>query len=765
MPSSDRYETINTVPVFQPLLWRLRERDWWGEPLADLLVSRYSLQGEGVQEQLSKVLSLHSRSVPAAAKVLQEIPEEAWDTQAARDRYGIIPIRVRDVMDERRAEEPGGTVVIGHLLRMDSLLVFRTASSGYKGIQMADGEQRNPFTQAVIELLKLLRATMPNAPLTLRMSEDTTRKGRLAHELARLDEWVQRLSIAVYLGTSPMPPGMFGKLVSSVQNNSAEIDRRSNVARMIKGALQAATKGNLPVRSLGLPPGLHHKEDPTLSSRDPRVKDGAHFVVEWDVKVGPALADYMRAYAQGASGPVLAEVLRDHRFPTSTVSYGVDGKQHHPSVPGTTFDQLPPTTAAERARELMLSRGYHYTPVPPEASDEERAQIERNNQLALRKFTLLRNGTYLWMTTNPTPDEDRYGEFEVERYGPLDPGRIFVDVSYEWPSKPVLTRNDAGLFVVTAELERGTDGELIPWTHLGCDPDDIDAAIERVIGRSIKGRRGSRQVSEPRLLTIERWADTAADGTVRQYDLVPRIGEAEPHPLRYRMLVSRLAARPEDPLFNLNVDWSKVRYGLTAAAAWDPKEDIRREATLREEAIVAWVADTLEAEMSAILENDLEVRAIGSRTSNRRLARLTAALEEAQLNERRLRKRAEGYLDMAADARANNDHATELAHRQRCEELRDEADDVARLITELQTDIAQDDDSGVNTLQLDVRSVAHLIAILRRCAVELGGIGPQELNELLAHTFCNWRLVPDGALVQASCVARLATAEDGVTPG
>jgi hypothetical protein len=241
-PQHGRYQTINTIPVFSPLLQLLQRYPWWGQPVTVILIARYSTPGEGPGEQLAKVAAIHRSAVPDIGVLLERVPEDAWNLASLRAAHDIAEIRVRDVTDERFPDDRNGSAVIGYLTQVGSMLVFRVASSGFKTMQMHDGESRNPYTQAVIELLKVIRASFEGVPLDLRISEDPTRKGRLAVELTRLDEWVQRLGVRVFQGAAEPPAGEYARLISAFHNTGAELDRRTTVDHTTKGTTHSSQR-------------------------------------------------------------------------------------------------------------------------------------------------------------------------------------------------------------------------------------------------------------------------------------------------------------------------------------------------------------------------------------------------------------------------------------------------------------------------------------------------------------------------------------------
>lgn len=538
---------------------------WVTTPLRHIIISRWSRDGDDANaaEQLTKTLPSHRKDVVAVEVLAATVPDDAWNTPEGRAAYGIFEICLRDVTPYRYGEDPAGNQVIGYAIVVRDTLVFRVSSSGHKTLQKDDGEQLNPYSQSVIELMKFATAHSANeAQICLRLSDDRMRKGRHVTELARIDSWIDRLRVRVFYGEKELDRAGFGALIESLGNHEAATNRDHMVESLIKGLLGATQKGYIPSSVLNLPPYLCHVEDPNAVGFDRRLRDGANLVVGWDVGVFPALWEYTAAFARGAGRRELTAILRKHRVPTAQKIAPSGSKARYSPLRDTTFDKLNLEDASVRASRWLIYSDRPYRPVSADAPDAQRAKQELSNELAVRKVTMLQTGSYLYAYSNPTETADAIGVFEVTRTGPLDAGVIKATVAMAWPDKRKVVMGDDGIPVVTDELERDEHDNPVPWEHCGCDPEVLAQCVERIQRTGIEG--SSRKNNSPaangmvRLLDINRWT-TPSDGQALQWEMWCRgnatngAKESSVGHWRTRWLVWRPAPDQSDPASGLNL--------------------------------------------------------------------------------------------------------------------------------------------------------------------------------------------------------------------
>jgi hypothetical protein len=771
------YVTVNTISIYRPFLALMRRANPSFLVIRHVLISRWSREYDDANaaEQASKVLDLHRGAVSAIDEMERLVPEVAWRTDEGRARHNIVAVQVRDVTPHRYADDPFGTTIVGYLIVVRDAVVFRVSSSGFKTIAKEDGDELNVYCQAVIELLKYSAAHGGKEHICLRLSDDPTRKGRLAVELARLDRWIQRLGIRIFLGAQEFNAEGFGKLIQDYQNANSENDRLGKVTSLTGGRVAAFDKNYLPLGIVNLPPYLGHVENPDLPGFDKRVRNETHIVTAWTPEVFPALAEYVAAFARNAGRAELVEILRRHKVPTPRQLPPRNGKAQYSSLRDTTFDQLPIDEATRRAERWMTYSDKQVRPVPPDATAEEVADTERDNCLAIRKFEMLRAGEYMFQHRNPTPTVDKYGNHEVQRAGLLDPGAIRGSIKMDWPHKRKVVERD-GVLVVSAELELDDDGNPVPWVHAGVSLAHIDDCINRL-------RRKAEQGPEPRparptsgwlrLLRFNRWATTDDGDEARQWEMLPIGQQQSDRAWKARWLIWRPAPDQNEPLADLNLSWKVHEVNARTKrenATWLD----RHVGTVREEILVRWAAEALqEAALTALdTQSILSSPDFGQRsreTADRR-NKLMDKIATAHERAIQARKAANGYEDTAMIDH-NDGNLKEAARKTtRADEKRAEADaldaDAARVESEL---------AGLDTTadaDLPITTLARLLEAMRRAADKHNGLAPAEIARITQRMFVDWKVSVEKLGLRVTCTARLPLADgsvvelplDGVVP-
>lgn len=757
-PVTADYLEVRGIPIYRPILALLTQLA--AGVIRHVVVSRWSREGDTVNagEQAAKVLDAQRRLVAAVQRLLDTVPNEAWGTPHGRAAYSIVELRVRDVTPFRFAEDPDGKAVIGYLIVVDDTIVFRASFSGFKTIIKPDGDELSPYQQAVIELMKFAAASSDGERVCLRLSEDSTRKGRLAVEMGRLDRWIERIRARCYLGETEYDFEGFGRLIRDLQNNEAETNRQTTVTNLMVGRLKGVADGNLPASEANLPPYLGHVIDPSLPGHDKRVRDGSHLRTTWALEVVPALAEYLEAYARGAKRKELADILIRHRVPTPRQLPAKDGKPRYSSQRDTRFDQLPLEEARNRATRWLTYSGRRVRVVPDGATPEERRAIEYENQLALRKLEVLRAGRWIYHYRNPTATADRYGDDEVHRSGLLDAGYVTKYVQFEWPATPKIVKDpDTGVDVVTDELELDAAGQPIAWVHLGLDPATIDAAIDRLIRDDTAGRSTTAETPTAtgmvRALRIDRWTTGDSDA-VLQWEAMPFTSGDHP----YRWILQRPAPHPGTPRADLNLGWSAIERD---ARRREPQWPDRHVGTVRDFLLVDWAGQALRESLLAHLDADTPLRSpdLGRRLRELedRRRRLRDRAEAARTASKKAALIATGYEEEAMAARARQDDAAYQDYLAKRDAKTAEADDLAAEAAAAEADAA--DDVAVDA-ELPVTHVAQLSEVLRRSAAEYDGMVPVAVGTLTQQLFTDWRFAPASeGLLAVACTARVPLAD------
>lgn len=774
MPTTTRattnadYTEINSIPIYTPM-YMLLSMLVGGRRVLNALISRWSVQGDftGSSEQASKTLGAHRRDVPAVEALLASVPDEDWNTAHGRAKHNIVAVTTAHVTPFRSTSDPRGSLVIGYLIFVQDTLFYRVSSSGYKTIDRPDGDVVNPYTQSVIELLKFAVATGDGSErVALRLAEDRTRKGRHLAELTRLNDWLDRLRIRLFYGTQEMDFAGFGRQMEHFTDGDNQKQRDETVAKVTLGILHATHKGLIPMSANNLPPVLQHIEDPDAAGFDRRKRIGTHLAVEWAVEVFPALDAYTRAFARGAGPKELAEILRRYKVPTPRQLPSSDGKIRYSALRDTTFDQLDGPEAGRRALRWLMYGDYRWRPVDDATPEDDRAEIETINALALRKVQLVRSGEFTYVYTNPTPTTDRLGEFEVERARPLDAGRFREVLQFDWPPKRKVVVNADGIAVVTEDLELDEHGNVIAWEYCGCDPEVLDQCMERI--RSI-GTEGSRRRAEvpaadatARVLDIDRWTTVEDDGSVRQWEMWcrgttdnGRAGSRKGH-WRTRWLLWRPAPQPEVPEADLNLRWS-VDHDDAILDRSKRKNPDRHVATVREGALLMSVYEQLRDSLLAVLDEGqpLALAPTGA-AAGQRAARHRALLTQADVADGTASENhfaADGaekvaLLQLGKGNDAEYERMTAMACR-----LRAEADEKEATARELRATAEKLAD--VEEADISVTNVAHLLELMRRAAAEADGYLPQHLASMIGGQFSQWRARVVDVMVEWSCTARL----------
>ena len=770
------YVVVKTIPIYRSLLELMRRANPTGTALVHVLISRWSRENDAdnAAEQASKVLDMHRATVPALEDLLQRVPEVAWRTDDGRAKHNIMTVRVRDVTRDRDVDDPSGRSVIGYLIVVSDAVIFRVSSSGFKSIEKADGDELNPYCQAVIEVLKYAVAVSGEESVCLRLSDDTTRKGRLAVELGRLDRWIERLKIRIFHGSNEYSNEGFGKLILSMQNSHSEENRSEKVKGLTVGKLEAFDKGYLPQGIVNLPPYLGHVDDPNLPGLDKRARDGLHLVTAWDVTVFPALAEYVAAFARGAGRADLVAILRRHRVPTPRQLPPSEGKPRYSSLRDGTFDQLPIEEATVRADRWMTFSNHVVRPVPSDATDRERAAIEGDNRLAIRKFEMLRTGEYSYRYSNPTPTVEKYGEHDVHRDGQLDAGAISGSIAMDWPHKRKLEERD-GILVVSDELELDDEGNPVPWAHAGVSLDDIDACIARLHRKALQGpdpRRKGATDQWVRLLRISRWATQDGEQAC-QWEMLPRKNRSADKLWAARWLIWRPAPDQNDPLANLNHSW-KADHTNARTKQTDAEWPGRHIGTVRESQLVRWAYEALrDAALSALDTNAvLSSPDFGQRTRETADRRRRLTDQIATVSERAVaaRKAAIGYEDTAMIAHSDGNLKEAERKSARADDKRVEAAALEFEAVRMQGEL-----DGIETTaqaDLPVTTLARLLEVMRRSADDHEGYVPKEIAGLTHQMFDNWHVSIDRLGLRVACIAHVPLVDgsvvdlplDGVVP-
>lgn len=752
------YEEVRGVPIYYLILAVLAQLT--DTAIRHVVVSRWSREGDTVNaaEQATKVLGAQRRLVPAVQRLLDTVPDDAWTTAHGRETYSILELRVRDVTPYRFPEDPDGKAVIGYLIAVDDTLVFRASFSGFKTIIKPDGDELSPYQQAVIELLKYAAASSEGERVCLRLSEDGTRKGRLAVEMGRLDRWIERIRARCFLGPTEYDYEGFGRLIRDLQNNEAEVNRQTTVTNLMVGRLKGVADGNLPSSEANLPPYLGHVIDPTLPGHDKRVRDGSHLRTTWVVEVVPALTEYVEAYADGAKRKELADILIRHRVPTPRQLPARDGKARYSSQRDTTFDQLPLEEARNRAARWLTYSGRRVRVVPEDVSPEERRSIEYENQLALRKLEVLRSGRWVYHYRNPTPTTDHYGDDEVHRIGLLDAGHVTKHVQFDWPATPRTVEDpNTGRAVVTDDLELDEEGQPLPWVHLGLDPATIDSAIERLIRDDTAGRSTSPETPTAtgmvRALRIDRWTTTNPEAAL-QWEAMPFTSGGHP----YRWILQRPAQHSDAPRAGLNLGWSAIEQD---ARLREPERPDSHLGTVRDFLIVDWAARALEEVLLEHLDADTPLRSPDLSRRLRKLEdqrrRLRDHADSARSASEKAASIATGYEEEAMDARARKDEAAYQEHIAKRDAKKTESVALEAEAEALEAQAAHD---VTVDAELPVTHVAQLIEVLRRSAAEHDGMVPAAVGALTQQLFTDWRFVPGTeGLLSVTCIARVPLAD------
>lgn len=748
------YEDVRGVPIYHLIVAILAQLTEGA--VRHVVVSRWSREGDTVNaaEQATKVLGAQRRLVPAVQRLLDTVPDDAWTTPHGRAAHNIVELRVRDVTPHRFPEDPDGKSVIGYLISIDDTLVFRAAFSGFKTIIKPDGDELSPYQQAVIELLKYAAATSDGERVCLRLSEDGTRKGRLAVEMGRLDRWVERIKARWFLGADEYDYEGFGALIRNLQNADAEKNRQTTVTNLMVGRLKGVADGNLPASEANLPPYLGHVIDPSLPGHDKRVRDGSHLRTTWVLEVAPALAEYVTAYARGAKRKELADILIRHRVPTPRQLPAKNGKTRYSSQRDTTFDQLPIEDARSRATRWLSFSGRRVRVVPADATAEERRTIEYANKLALRKLEVLRSGRWIYHYKNPTPTTDCYGDDQVSRSGLLDAGYVTKYVQFTWPATPKLvTDPETGVDTVTDELELDDKGRAIPWVHLGIDPETLDAAIRRLIRADTAGRSTAPETPPTtgmvRALSIDRWTTSDSD-VVLQWEAMPFTSGGHP----YRWVLQRPAPHPDVPEADLNLAWSAIEHD---ARLREPESPDRHVGTVRDYLLVDWARQALQDSLLDHLDDDMALRSpdLGRRLrdleDHRR--RLRDQADAARSASEKAAVVATGYEEAAMAALASGDEATHLDYLAKRATKAAEAEGLAADAAGFEAEAAKD--VSVEA-ELPITHVSQLIEVLRRSAADHDGMVPAAVGALTQRLFASWRLAPaTEGLLAVSCTARI----------
>lgn len=760
------YVVEQGISIYTVLFHLLRSKV--SRPIRHIIVSRWSRDGDDANagEQLSKTLAPQLKLVPAVNLLLATVRDEAWNSTAGRERHGIFEVCIRDVTPYRFPDDPSGKQLIGYAIVVDDTLVFRVSSSGFKTILREDGEELNPYLQSVIEILKYATAHSGGTSVCLRLAEDHKRKGRHIAELARLDNWVERLRIRLFYGSREIDLGGFGRLIESLTNHDAASNRTEVVESLTMGLLAATTKGYIPSSILNLPPYLTHVEDPNAAGLDRRRREGSSLVVDWDVKVFPALQEYVSAFARGAGRKELVAILRRHKVPTPRSLAPSGEKVRYSTQRDTTFDQIDIEEATVRASRWLTYSDHPYRSVPGDAATEERMKLDLGNELAVRKISMLLTGEYMFKYRNPTPTKDAIGDFDVERSGPLDAGVVKTLITMPWPDKRKVITGENGVPTVTDEIERDADGNPIPWEHCGCDPELLAKCIERLRRTATEGSTrdsGAMNKGMVRLLDIARWTTRESDGSERQWEMWCRGRSASTRAegtsagqWRTRWLVWRPSPDPTDPSSALNLGWRSHHIEMSRKDNPHPERHV---ATIREDLLVKSLYDALHDGVVRVLDHDepLAIVSTSSALSSERAATVERLLVQATASEEaatKCRRMADGYEDTAMEARATGDTSEYTRMRERADGKRTEAhqhDDEAMRLRAAASELETDEEG-----ELSVTTVAHLIELVRRSADELGGHVPANIAAVISPCFTNWRILPgDGISCPWTCNALL----------
>lgn len=494
--------------------------------------------------------------------------------------------------------------------------------------------------------------------------------------------------------------------------------------------------------------------------------------------------EYLAAFARGARGVELDQILRRHKVPTPRQLPARDGKARYSSLRDTTWDQLPPEAGAVRAMRWMTYSGRPVRAVPIDATPEQRARIEHENALALRKLELLRSGQYLYHYANPTPTEDAYGKHVVVRSGPLDPGWIPATITFDWPAKRKLVLGPDGVLVTSDEIELDDDGQPVPWERLGVPITVLDDCIARLASQAVEGPAtdkeagaGNRMV---RALRIQRWTSNEDDGEVRQWEAFNHwtadAKEVCPDGLFYRWILWRPAPCPQVPAQHLNLGWGAVEADVrrpaspssTRASERKTKPDAyadhpeRHVGTLREYRIVAWLAEALRNDLLDVLDQDLVVSA----------ALLGDRARDAEARHRRLLDQASTARDRADAAKLTANGYEEAAmldlgsgdrdgYSKKLAKAKAKAEEADGLNAEAERLEAAASEEPVVEAELPVRRLAQLIEILARAGTrELEGRVPAAIAVITHEMFTGWQFRPGPPRkLEVSCTARIPLAD------
>ena len=770
--------------VYRPFLQRLTDTGIFLDAVRADCIARKSDETTALAlEQAGKAFAVMARTEPDLQELLERHAIESWLDPEVRAELNVIDLRLCDITPLRFTDGTRhGTEIIGHLLAVGTVAVLIVANSGFTSIYDPEKHRRNPYAELVIQLLKATRqAAGEEAELRLRLANDRTRKGRLAVELGRMDDFRARLRFGLWYGGEEMTVHAWQRLIESLTNENNENQRTTTVTNFLTGRLSAISGGNLPAAEANLPMLLRHHTDPHEVGLDQRVRtSGGHLVTCHAVEIQPALREYLTAFASGASDRELAVILRKHRVPTpsQTTSRKKNGQRRTSAQRDTTYDRIPFTEAIKRARRWIIHQDHRLAPLPS-GGDE---QVELSNRLAVRKLQLVAEGRGTLTWKNPTPTETRYdstgGTAEVKRTSSFDDGHLEPDFEIGFPHQRVLTtkscwidatgaphdRSDApselrevDVQVVTNELVLDEHGEPVPWTGWGIDATVIWLAAERLWERHTAASPATHtngRAHHDRLLgRIEGWWVDEDGERTAQWQLWRRgsTQHTNQQVFRHRWLIWRDRTEALDEHGTVTA-WSPLHDGLANKSVSDASRDYTTHhvATFNERHVLLQLVEAMKGAVRSYLDGDLELQSPATADREVRLAAKRAAIQtelDSLVGQAAAAKQAIKDADLMAARAAAKDQTQKAAEYDRDSQAATIDHDRLLALT-IEKDAALD---RVDDNQIDevfgpdaFCTVADLIALLAKAAqadwATRRGPGelPADLARLVAAMFTDW---------------------------